>query len=179
MKSTKILIVSVVSGFLGYMAYAVTVKYVEKESLRERISTIPSFCIERLQDGVFTEGDLAANRPLILMYFSSSCEFCRIEARQTKEKLGRFNAIQLVFVSTEEKADIENFAEVHGLSGHPNVVFLQDANMEFSKIFGTNTVPAAYLYDKDRRLIKEFRGAVGIESMLEAFQNRDINHPPL
>ena len=179
MKHVKILIVSVVLGFLGYMTYAISVKYVEKESLRTRVSTMPDFRFERLGDGTFTDGDLVANRPLILIYFNSACEYCRMEARRIKEKLGTFNAFQLVFVSTEEKAEIENFAEVHGLSGHPNVVFLQDANMEFSKIFGINTVPAAYLYDKDRRLIKEFRGAVGIDSMLEALQNRDINHPPL
>ncbi len=177
MKSTKMLIVSVVCGFLGYMAYAVTVKYMEKESLRDRISTIPSFHFDRLEDGVFTERDLAANRPLVLIYFNSSCEFCRIEAREIKDKIGKFDAIQLVFVSTEEKTEIQNFAEEHGLTGH--ALFLQDANMEFSKIFGVNTVPAAYLYDKDRQLIKEFRGAVGIDSMLEAFQNRNSHHSPL
>src|SRR5690554_6801360 len=103
MKSTKILIVSVVFGFLGYMAYAVTVKYMEKESLRKRISTIPSFRFERLGDGMFTDADLSANSPLILLYFNSSCEFCRAEARGIKINSEKLGDIQLVFVSTEEK----------------------------------------------------------------------------
>src|SRR5690606_35979325 len=120
MKNTKRIIVSVVLGFLGYMAYAVTSKYMEKESVRKRISTIPAFRFERLGDGVFTDEDLTANRPLILLYFNSSCEFCRAEAREIKNNLEKLRAIQMVFVSTEEKIDIRKFAEEHGLSGHAN-----------------------------------------------------------
>lgn len=172
MKGVKILIVAGVIGFLGYMVIAITLKYAEGEAHRKRISTLPSFKLERLGNGFFTDADLTANRPLILLYFNSTCEFCRAEAREIKNKIESFKEIQLVFVSTEEKIDIKNFAEENGLCENANVVFLQDTNMEFSRIFDVKSVPVTYLYNQHRQLMGEFKGAVNVASMVEALQNK-------
>jgi len=172
MKTVKILIVAVVIGFLGYMAYAINLKYSEGKELRNRISTLPPFRFERIGEGFFTEDDLDANTPLILFYFNSSCTFCRSEANEIRNKLGRFSGFQLVFVSTEDKILIKKFSEEFGLNGKGNDIFLRDSDLEFSRIFGVITVPATYIYNTERQLIKEFKGAVKIASLLEAIQEK-------
>lgn len=166
----RISIVLVILAFLGYMAYAINRKLLEKEALRERISTIPSFRFERLEDGFFTENDLAENKSLVFLYFNSTCDFCRLEAKAIQGRIEEFDAVQLVFVSIEEKVDIKNFAEEHDLYENTNVVFLQDSRMEFSRIFGVNSVPATFFYNKNGKLVNQFNGAVRADSMLEALQ---------
>lgn len=172
MKGVKLLIVAGVIGFLGCMVMAITLKYKESEAQRKRISTLPSFKLERLEYGFFTDDDLTANRPLILLYFNSTCEFCRAEAREIKNRIESFKEIQLVFVSTEEKIDIKKFAEEYRLCENANVVFLKDTNMEFSRIFGIKSVPVTYIYNQHRQLMREFKGAVKVASMIEALQMR-------
>lgn len=162
----KVVIVAFIFGFLGFMGYSIALKYLEKESIRERISTIPSFRLERLAGDVFTENELAEG-PVVLDYFNSTCDFCRAKSKAIKLRIEEFRGIQLVFVSSEEKVIIEKFSEENGLNKYPNVVFLHDSNMAFSKAFGVTTIPATFIYSRDRKLIKEFKGAVKIESILE------------
>lgn len=169
----KVVIVAVILSFLVYMAYSITLKYLEKETLRNRLSTMPSFRLERLTGGAFTESDLAES-PVVISYFNSTCEFCRAKSKAMKLRMEEFKGIQLLFVSIEDKIVIEEFSEEHGLHEYPNVVFLQDSNMEFSKTFGITTIPVTFIYNKDRQLMGEFKGAVKIESMLEALHENPI-----
>src|SRR5690554_2451477 len=169
----KVVIVAVVLSFLLYMAYFITLKYLEKETLRNRLSTIPSFRLERLTGGAFTEIDMAESL-VVINYFNSTCEFCRAKSKALKLRMEEFKGIQLVFVSSEDKIVIGKFSEEHGLHEYPNVIFLQDSNMEFSKTFGITTIPVTFIYNKDRQLIGQFKGAVKIESMLEALHENPI-----
>lgn len=163
------LIISVL-GFLGYMAFAISGKRTEKEALRMRIATVPSFRLERVEGGFFTEEQLSQHKPFILVYFNSGCDLCKLEAKSIGSRLGEFDNAQLAFVSTEEKVDIRDFAQEYGLSGSCNVVFLQDPNLEFSKIFGINTVPATFIYSKKGKLVNQFSGPVKVDFILEALQ---------
>lgn len=163
----KFIIVAVIVGFLGFMAYSITLKYLEKEAVRDRLSTIPSFQLERLTGIAFTESDLAEG-PVVLDYFNSTCELCRGKSKVIKRRIEEFMDIQLVFVSSEEKIAIEKFSEESGLNVYPNVVFLHDSDMGFSKTFGVVAIPVTFVYNRDRELVGEFKGAVKIESILEA-----------
>src|SRR5690554_2811314 len=166
----KILIITVILGFLVYMALAIIQKLSEKEELRERISEIPSFRLERLSNGFFTEKELPISQPVIFLLINSTCDFCRLEAKAIKDRIAEFKDVQLVFVSTEEKIDIENFAKEYGLYESDNVVFLQDPSMEFSGVFGISTVPATFVYNQDGELVRQFNGAVKVDLMLEALK---------
>jgi thioredoxin-related protein len=97
----RILIMVVILAFLGYMAYAIIFNLKGKETLRERISTIPPFRFDRLKNGFFTEKDLAENKYLIFLYFNSTCEFCQLEAKAIRKRIEEFKGIQLIFISTE------------------------------------------------------------------------------
>ena len=171
----KVVTAAVILSFLVYMAYSITLKYLENETLQNRISTIPSFRLERLTGGTFTEEDLAEGS-IILNYFNTTCEFCRAKLKALKSRMEEFEGVQLVFVSSEEKIAIKEFSGEREFQERPNVIFLQDPNLEFSKTFGVVAIPVTFIYNKDRQLIKEFKGAVKIESMLEALhENPRLN----
>lgn len=165
-KALKILIPILVLSLLAFMGYKVVSKINHKKQVSENIKKMPTFSYLTLDNKVFTEEDLAQNKPTLFIYFNSECDFCNHEAEMVQQNLEQLKAIQVVFISYEPVDKIKQFATKFKLLNHANISFLFDTKITFATTFDVKSMPCLVLYDKENNLIEKIKGQVKIETVL-------------
>lgn len=99
-----------------------------------------------------------AEAPFVILYFNSSCEHCQQQAEVIQKELSLFKNVTLIFISTETLKDIRNFVVRYKLHNLDRVEVLKINSNDLYKYFGTISTPHIYLYNQERRLVKEFNG---------------------
>ncbi len=165
-KALKILIPILVLSLLAFMGYKVVSKINHKKQVSENIKKMPTFSYLTLDNKVFTEEDLAQNKPTLFIYFNSECDFCNHEAEMVQQNLEQLKAIQVVFISYEPVDKIKQFATKFKLLNHANISFLSDTKVTFATTFDVKSMPCLVLYDKENNLIEKIKGQVKIETVL-------------
>ena len=172
-KTIKLALLIFIFGLATFLGYKVITKTQEKNAIVESIKTIPDFSFTTLSNNVFTKKNLKSNLPTVFLYFNSECDLCHYEAQSINEDVSKFNDIQLVFVSTEPIEDIKTFSEKYNLNDRENIVFLNDAKDDFSKLFNATSIPFILIYDKERNLIKTHKGQLNAKGILKVLNNKN------
>lgn len=158
-----------VFAIVTLLGYKVVTKLNYKKEVAERIKIIPNFSFFDLKGKKFTETNLK-NEPTVFIYFNSDCDYCQSEATKIQERLSEFRDVQLIFVSFESKEGIKKFAKIYNLDNKDNIVFLEDKEGEFSKIFDAHSIPYILVYGKNQRLLKKFKGITKINDVLKVLE---------
>ena len=87
------------------------------------------------------------------------------------ENIDRLDEAMIVFISAEEIDVIRSFGETFGLFKHANILCGQVDYPELTAVFKSVSYPNIFIYGKDGRLVKEFRGETKIEAILNAVNN--------
>ena len=90
------------------------------------------------------------------------------ETTKIQERLAEFENTELIFVSFESREKIVDFAKHHQLLGVENIMFLEDEKLDFSTLFGVQTIPAIFIYDDNKLLLKKFKGVTKIDAILKS-----------
>lgn len=165
-KNIKIVIGIVLVSLVCFLGYNIINKLQYKKMVAHRIQQIPSFSFLTLTGKKYTDAQLP-KKTIIFMYFNSDCDYCQSEAVKIQEHLNDFNNTQWVFVSYESTGKIQEFASTYKLNNLKNVLFLEDKKAVFATIFNANTIPFIVIYDSDKKLLKQFKGATSIKSLLD------------
>ena len=162
----KIIIGIFIIGIIAFLGYSIITNLNNKEKVADRIRTIPHFSFKTIEGEVFSQLEISKTKPKLFIYFNSSCDFCKAEAKQIQENSDQLDGVQLLFVSFEDKKEIKAFASEYGLLNQMNMIFLEDESMEFSEIFDVKSIPFMLLYSKENKLIKKFKGLTKIENVI-------------
>ncbi|WP_445748593.1 TlpA family protein disulfide reductase [Polaribacter sp.] len=165
-KNIKITIGIILLSLVIFLGYSIVNKLKQKKTVATRIQQIPSFSFFTLTGKEFTNAQLP-KKTIVFVYFNSDCDYCQSEAAKIEEHLNDFNNTQWVFVSFENAIKIENFSKTYKLNNRENVLFLEDKKAIFATIFNANTFPFIVVYDSDRKLLKQFKGATSKKVLLE------------
>lgn len=168
-KNSKLLAIASIIGILTFLLFSLLSEVKEKETVTNRIKTIPTFTAKTLDNIEFSKDNLIPDTPSVFLYFNSECDFCKHEAKSIRNAIDEFNEIQLIFVSSEPLEKIRDFSKNQGLYNKSNIVFLQDATGNFSQQFNAMSVPYTLAYDKNQKLIKTHRGQLSAKGILKIF----------
>jgi len=69
-------------------------------------------------------------------------------------------------ISPASRESIEDFANNYHLPEFDNISILVDTLGDFHDIFGSNPFPTSFIYNKERKLVKQFKGEVTTEALL-------------
>mgnify|MGYP000312098469 CR=1 FL=1 len=169
-KSLKIIVPILLVGVLGYFGYGMLSKIKQKKEVAERIGQIPDFSFQTLESQDFVKGGLKDNAPVIFLFFNSECEYCQEEAEYITKSIAKFKGAQLIFVSNESIESAKIFAENYKLLEHENIKVLLDPRSDFTELFGATSIPYTIVYDKNQNLVKEFKGYVEVEKLINSIQ---------
>ena len=167
-KYLKRIIVILIFIIIGYFGCSIIQKIKQKNITTQHIQNIPEFSFKTLDNTDFTKNDLDRDKPKLIIYFNSECEFCQSEAIRIQKNLIDFKGIQLVFISYEPIEKIRSFAEQYKLLNKENVIFLEGEKLFFVNSLDVKKFPYMLLYSKEGKLIKEFKGATKIEIIIKA-----------
>lgn len=103
----------------------------------------------------------------ILVYFNSECEHCQYELSEIRKNINLFEDNSIVLLSSENIASIKKTSFDFELANVPNVYFVKINPGDVYKTMGTVSFPHIFIYGKDHKLIKEFKGKAKIEAILK------------
>ena len=168
-RTIKIIFLTIISFCIGFLAYEINSKLNYKKEVTKRIQNLPNFTFHSVKVKTFTRENLP-DKPVIFVYFNSDCDYCKSEATKIQEHLTDFKNTLLVFISFEGVKDITQFAKDYKLYKIENVLFLEDREAKFSQIFDVNSIPYIVVYDKNKKLLRKFKGATKIDDILKVLE---------
>ncbi len=169
-KTTAVLLLVAVLCTGAYLGSSILQKYEQKQQVQENCQTLAAFSFQNLAGQAFELNDMAAGQPTLVIYFNPDCEHCQYEARAIRDSLHRFEQTNVLLISDEPSARLQEFGAEYDLLGYPNVHILHDANGDFRRLFGTSSVPSIFIYNRERELVKHFKGETKIEAILKYLQ---------
>jgi thiol-disulfide isomerase/thioredoxin len=151
----------------GWMIFASVKTVNEKEAHANSIKEVPEFSLQLWDSSFVAVGGNYTKKPLVLIYFNSECEYCKSEAREVVENKKQLEGIDLLFISSEPLPHIKQFGDNIGLSDLPNALFGKIDDETADKILGITSAPQLFIYNKEGKLTKQFKGSTKIEAIIK------------
>jgi peroxiredoxin len=166
----KIILYVLVLGLMASAVWLIFSVQQKKEATAEaevRAESIPAIRLTSLSGDTFSLPQLSSGIATVLIYFNSTCEICQMELKSIGKRISEFDDAQIFLVSSQEKAELEEFYNSHDLKNSQNVYWLMDEEMEVAAHYGVRSVPALFSYDKVGKLQGKFQGPVKVDLILE------------
>jgi thioredoxin-related protein len=137
----------------------------------DRKTTIAPFHIQLLNgDSLFSQ-DLKKNVPVMLIYFSPTCEHCQEFTRNLLQKITAFNNAQILFISYLPLNDVEKFKNDFDLDKYPNIkIGTEGYTFIVQRFYNIRNFPFIALYDKKGSLFAYYRTAPTIDVLIKQFE---------
>lgn len=131
---------------------------------KDKITTLDSLPIVRMDSSKYEFPNPAT---AVVILFNTTCEHCQYEASEIKKSINSFSQSSILMISSEGIKTIKAFAEQYDLHTEPSVTFAKINPEDHYKTFGSVSIPHIFIYGKDHKLIKEFKGETKIEAILK------------
>ena len=102
----------------------------------------------------------------MFIFFNADCDHCQREATEIHDHLESFKDYSLYFISSDSPADQQKFAKDYNLADEANVFFGRTEPMFIYQTVGSIPTPSLYIYNEERRLIKQFNGETPIAEVI-------------
>jgi len=151
------LFVTILVVVMGALIYGILQGLEKKEKLKEG-APLPSFSFQNLEGRPFTHAELSPDLPLLVKYFSPTCEYCQSEMEAMLKDQKLLEDAQIIMVSADSPEEIQQFVDHFRLTEFSRITILHDSRQEFESLFGDAHVPSTYLYGRDLHLVEYLPG---------------------
>jgi hypothetical protein len=131
---------------------------------KEKLASLKSLPIVIMDSSMY---ELPNSVPTVVMLFNTACEHCHYEVTEIKKSISSFQRTSILMISSEPIKTIKAFAKEYGLDSEATITFAKINRDDVFETFGSVSIPHILIYDKDRKLIKEFKGETKIEAILQ------------
>lgn len=107
------------------------------------------------------------NKPTIIVYFNTECEYCQYEATQIVKYQKQFKDVNLYMLSAENIAQIKAFTHKMGLDKISNLEMGKITVKESFEVFAFTRIPDILIYNASGQLQKHFKGETKTEAILK------------
>ena len=114
----------------------------------KKTTKIPEFAILKSDSTWFTNKELPANKPTVIIYFSPDCGHCQMTAQEFVKEMDKLKNTEMVWVSFHTPQQIGEFAETYKLKQFSNVVLGRDPNYKIPVFYKIQFTPFIAVYDK-------------------------------
>ena len=111
--------------------------------------------------------DIPNGKPVVLLFFSPRCPFCRAEIGDILKNISELRSIRFYLLTNWPFRQFKGFYTYYQLSKYSNIVAGQDYKDFFLGHFKPIGVPFTMIYGKDMKLNKAFVGPVTAEQIKE------------
>lgn len=111
-------------------------------------------------------------RPTVLFFFSPDCDHCHMVTKELMGKMDAMKGADFYFFSLMPLSMIQPFAGKYRLSDYKNITVGKDFQVFFPRFYGAKTVPYLVVYDKHKKLVKLYDGAIKVPELIGLLNNR-------
>lgn len=130
-----------------------------------KTKTIPDFKILQTDSTWFTNKQIPANEPVVIVYFSPECGHCQLTAQDFVREMDKLKNVFFVWTSYHSVADIKQFAKEYKLDRYKNVVLGRDPNYFLPSFYRVKFTPFMAVYGKNGKLIETFDQGTGPDTI--------------
>jgi thiol-disulfide isomerase/thioredoxin len=168
----KWVILFLVLALISLMIAGIIRKSKEGKLAKEKIETLPDFSFKTINDSIFSRNQIK-DGPVLILFFNPECEHCQYQVQAVIKNREAISDVLVLMISNAGKEIVMDFIKSYNLIDFPRLVVLLDDTHSFDKFFGTETVPASFIYDKKLKLTKYFHGEATFETILGYLKKND------
>lgn len=173
MKTTlKAGIIILIIGLTTFLLIGIAGKTQKNKIAREKIKSLPVFSFRTMYDTMFSSDQLKEG-PVLILFFHPECEHCRYQITALFKNSLTPSGLHVLLISNAEKEGIRMFMEENDLFQYPGLIALEDETYSFRNYFGTEIVPAIFIYNKELKLVRHFQGEVRPETIRKYLRQDD------
>jgi thioredoxin-related protein len=136
--------------------------------------TIPAFNLLKLDSSTYlTREDIKKHHLTMIMFFSPTCDHCKHQTRDILESMDRFKDIEIVMATYQPFGEMRDFYKSFKIGDHPNIKMGRDEKFALPVYYKIKNLPFLALYDKKGNLITTFEGNQKVDTLLNAFSNKE------
>jgi len=154
--------------FAVFLVYRIYAGVLTKREIARRIEVLQEFSFETLEGKSFNHNDFPNDMPVALLYFNTDCPHCSAEMDDIQRHPTLLDSVYFLMISRQKQERVSQFVHEKNLLSWKNIAVVTDARNLFPKIFGTAMVPTLFIYGKDRRLVKIFKGETSAKAIRKA-----------
>lgn len=152
-------------AFAVFLVYRIYASVLTKREIARRIEVLGEFSFDTLEGKPFGHTDLPNDMPMALLYFNTDCPHCSAEVDDILRHPTLLDSVYFLMISRQKPERLFQFVHAKNLVSWKNVAVVTDARDLFPKTFGTAMVPTLFIYGKDWRLVKIFKGEASAEAI--------------
>ncbi len=167
----KVLLV-LVGGFLIYLIAGIMTKKVKSEQAAEKIRTLPVLVMKDIRGNSFSTDQITSG-PLLITFFHPECDHCKYEISSFVSNDWIDSQLTILLVSYAKVDDIQSFIQEVGDIDALNMHILHDSDFRMSDLYRADVLPSNFIYNKELELVKVFKGATQLETILKYLNRND------
>jgi len=171
-RSLMVVIIIIITGLVLFLVTGIVIKANKSKVAKDRINTLPVFSLAALNDSIFCSGQIKEG-PVLVLFFHPECEHCQYQIASLLKNKADMSGVHILMISNAEKEEIRKFMSEINLSNYPGLIVLVDKNHNFRDWFGTELVPATFIYNNKKKLVRYFQGEVRPETILKYLSQND------
>ncbi|MBO9618970.1 MAG: redoxin domain-containing protein [Niabella sp.] len=130
-------------------------------------TAIPPFKIRLTNGEGFTYQQVDKNKPLVLIYFSPSCEHCKAFTEALLKQKKKWADKQIIMISYVHIKDVQAFDKQYHLSEYPNIkIGSEGQTFVVQQYYRIQHFPFVGLFDKKGKLVKIISDKLPPEKMV-------------
>lgn len=145
----------------GIIIFKIIKKVRKKESAEKSYKELPKLNFFFIKDAMI--GD---STPVILNYFSPSCNHCQYMAKQLVSNSEKLKKIKYVLIGNTDEKSCRDFIVNYNLKNLPFLAVALDTSDYFGNTFQTVSIPSFFVYNTDKSFAGAVKGEVKIEYLL-------------
>ena len=111
---------------------------------------------------------MSLKKSSLIIYFSLNCEYCINEINSISLNVKNFNNVDILLVSSDSYENIVNFSTKFN---NRKLNFIYDYSGEVKNILGVKNYPSIYIFSRNMKLVKFFKGETPINKILSEIPN--------
>ena len=138
----------------------------------KKFPVVPQLQLLQVDSSTFTKDNLKKHQPLIIMYFSPSCEHCKHQWEDMTKNMDDLKKYQILMVTYQPFEEMVDFYKTQHVAQYSNIKLARDTKFVLPPFYRIQSLPYMALYDKKGNLVTTFEGNVKIDKMLKAFNSK-------
>lgn len=135
----------------------------------KRYPTVPPISLLQADSSLLTKDQLK-KAPVLLMFFSPTCDHCQHQISDMIKRMSAFKNTQLVLATYQPFEEMVEFIKTYELDKYPNIKVGRDEKFVLPPFYHIQSLPYLALYNKKGDLVTTWQGNVPVDTLLKALQ---------
>jgi thiol-disulfide isomerase/thioredoxin len=133
--------------------------------------TIPAFTLYKAPDSTaFTQKDLSAKKPTLIIIFSPECGHCQHETTVLTDNIDHFKNAQILMTTWLPFNEMTTFYKNYKIADYPQITMAWDNKFFFLPYYHVQSYPMFIVYDRKGKFVKTFSGDIKMEDVWNAMK---------